>query len=390
MTPITERSVSFDDSAFLMKPKSSRTRMFGPTLVRQAVWMEFGGELVVPIEPTSTRQVAQDTVMLLRAMGCEPQRFPSDAAFDDWAVADADTALRKWEKKLRTAFGVEKIAPGRQVVDRQALTKHRKKMHRQYVKRTSVWRSHSHDNGRRRDSGLNKDSRGGYRRNSHQRKGRSRDESPYRPRLTLADALSDLVTALDETSTNEDSLGNGEHRNDDSEYEYAANEEQGLVAETNEHQRRVAAEGTFARSNNRRTKGDGNFGNDENHTRYGRQQYGLCAACGGLAHSVHYCYKRCKLCKQVYDAGKCEVFNELLTEPAVNTDYLFAFVGEVKWKHDGNCKGKWRNLGERKTDGSDVVEHEGCLTEALASSVDPCGTHPRNLAQTVKLLSCER
>ncbi|OWY95828.1 hypothetical protein PHMEG_00034068 [Phytophthora megakarya] len=28
----------------LMKPKSSRARMFGPTLVRQAVWMEFVGE----------------------------------------------------------------------------------------------------------------------------------------------------------------------------------------------------------------------------------------------------------------------------------------------------------------------------------------------------------
>ncbi|OWY94787.1 hypothetical protein PHMEG_00035383, partial [Phytophthora megakarya] len=54
------------------------------------------------------------------AMGCEPQRFLSDAALDDWAPADAGTALRKWRKKLRAAFGVEEIAPGRQVVAHQA------------------------------------------------------------------------------------------------------------------------------------------------------------------------------------------------------------------------------------------------------------------------------
>ncbi|OWZ09012.1 hypothetical protein PHMEG_00018351 [Phytophthora megakarya] len=93
----------------LMMTKSSWMQMFGPTLVCQAVWMNLGGELVVPIDSTSTRQVAQDTVMLLRAMGCEPQRFPSDAALDDWAPADAGTALRKWKKKLRAAFGVEEL-----------------------------------------------------------------------------------------------------------------------------------------------------------------------------------------------------------------------------------------------------------------------------------------
>ncbi|OWY91784.1 hypothetical protein PHMEG_00039494, partial [Phytophthora megakarya] len=100
--------------------KSSWMQMFSPTLVRQAVWMNLGGELVVPIDSTSTRQVAQDTVLLLKAMGCEPQRFPSDAALDDWAPADTGTALRKWKKKLRAAFGVEEIAPGRQVMARRA------------------------------------------------------------------------------------------------------------------------------------------------------------------------------------------------------------------------------------------------------------------------------
>ncbi|OWZ20746.1 hypothetical protein PHMEG_0004808 [Phytophthora megakarya] len=104
----------------LMTTKASWMQMFGTTLVHQAVWMNLGGELVVPIDPTSTRQVAQDTVMLLRAMACDPQRFPSDAELDDWAPAYTGTALRKWKRKLRPAFGVEEIAPGRQVVARQA------------------------------------------------------------------------------------------------------------------------------------------------------------------------------------------------------------------------------------------------------------------------------
>ncbi|POM77552.1 LOW QUALITY PROTEIN: Hypothetical protein PHPALM_5047 [Phytophthora palmivora] len=87
----------------LMKARSNWMQLFGPKQVRQAVWMDLG--LAVPIDSTSTQQVAQDTVLLLRAMGCEPQRFPSDAALKDWTPTDAGTALRKWKKKLRTSFG---------------------------------------------------------------------------------------------------------------------------------------------------------------------------------------------------------------------------------------------------------------------------------------------
>ncbi|OWZ23037.1 hypothetical protein PHMEG_0002145 [Phytophthora megakarya] len=53
----------------LMTTKSSWMQIFGPTLVRPAVWMNIGGESVVLIDSTSARQVAQDTVMLLRSMG---------------------------------------------------------------------------------------------------------------------------------------------------------------------------------------------------------------------------------------------------------------------------------------------------------------------------------
>ncbi|POM67562.1 Hypothetical protein PHPALM_16415 [Phytophthora palmivora] len=104
----------------LMKTRSNWMQLFGPKQVRQAVWMDLGGELAVPIDSTSTRQVAQDTVLLLRAMGCEPQRFPSDAALKDWTPTDAGTALRKWKKKLRTSFGVSEIGAGRQPIARRA------------------------------------------------------------------------------------------------------------------------------------------------------------------------------------------------------------------------------------------------------------------------------
>ncbi|KAJ8524104.1 hypothetical protein ON010_g17014 [Phytophthora cinnamomi] len=40
----------------------------------------------------------------------------------------------------------------------------------------------------------------------------------------------------------------------------------------------------------------------------GRPPYGLCASCGGANHSVHFCRRRCKFCKQIHDAGQCELF----------------------------------------------------------------------------------
>ncbi|OWZ15862.1 hypothetical protein PHMEG_00010436 [Phytophthora megakarya] len=109
-TPVANKAIG--KTLAIMMTKSSWMQNVRTTLARQAVWMNLGRDFVVPIHSTSTRQVDQDTVMLLRAMGCELPRFPSNAALDDWAPADAGTALRKGKKKLRAAFGVEEIAPG--------------------------------------------------------------------------------------------------------------------------------------------------------------------------------------------------------------------------------------------------------------------------------------
>uniref|UniRef100_H3H7J3 Eukaryotic/viral aspartic protease n=1 Tax=Phytophthora ramorum TaxID=164328 RepID=H3H7J3_PHYRM len=97
----------------LMKVKSNWMRSFAPEVVRQAIWMELGGELTVPVEAWNTRQVAEDTVQLLRAMGCEPQVFPSEADLRAWTPEDAATALRKWKQKLRSAFGVAEAGVSR-------------------------------------------------------------------------------------------------------------------------------------------------------------------------------------------------------------------------------------------------------------------------------------
>ncbi|OWZ12714.1 hypothetical protein PHMEG_00014078 [Phytophthora megakarya] len=302
-------------------------------------------------------------------------------------------------------------------------------------KRDSSVRRHSgQDGSRRRDSSRTEVSRSNYCRDDCRR-----DESPYRPIIILAEALSDLVTALNETSydkeyeLNEDSFGDGERRDDDdrysnrgSEYDYAVEDERGHVAAANDHERRAVAKGTFARSYNRRPKGDDHFKNGRgfaHDNRNGRQQYGPCAACGDLTHSVHYCYKRCKICKQVHDAGKCEAFNELasllrskvdqndltpklqsspstetglvpiglsrLAEPAVDADYLFAFAGEVKWPEDREMEiveGNVGSLGENEVGEVDAREYDG----GFGFEMGPNEAQRRSLVRTVKLLPGER
>ncbi|OWZ19080.1 LOW QUALITY PROTEIN: hypothetical protein PHMEG_0006728 [Phytophthora megakarya] len=127
-------------------------------------------------------------------------------------------------------------------------------------------------------------------------------------------------------------------------------DERGHVAAANDHERRAAAERTFARSGNPHPKGDGNFSNDRSHARdnsSGRQSYDPCAACWGLTLSVHYCYKRYKLCKQVHDAGKCEAFNELasLLRSKVDKNDLTPMLQSVMYEDPLNYAARPLNLG---------------------------------------------
>ncbi|KAE9209102.1 hypothetical protein PF002_g19204 [Phytophthora fragariae] len=89
----------------LMRTKSNWMRQFSPKMVRQAVWADLGRALAAPIDSTSTFAVARETEGLLRAMGCESQMYPSTMALADWSPTEAATALSKWKRKLRSAFG---------------------------------------------------------------------------------------------------------------------------------------------------------------------------------------------------------------------------------------------------------------------------------------------
>ncbi|EGZ06488.1 hypothetical protein PHYSODRAFT_532075 [Phytophthora sojae] len=208
------------------------------------------------------------------------------------------------------------------------------------------------DDSRRRDDRRRQDTRDGYRRDDsrtgHSRGDRRerdyerrRDDSRIVPRVTLADAsVEDIVAELQgrdarSTSTGRDSTRQqfsddsdaaSDRGSDDSWYSeegghdgYSTDGSDHYVAAAHESERRAAADGTYARSDNRPSRRDQSGREPSRDNRYQsrdgrdnrRRQYGPCAACGGLSHSAHFCNRRCKLCKQVHDAGRCEVFHEL-------------------------------------------------------------------------------
>ncbi|OWZ23629.1 hypothetical protein PHMEG_0001481 [Phytophthora megakarya] len=319
-------------------------------------------------------------------------------------------------------------------------------------------KSHSRENTHRSDHDQTEDTRTSYRRDRSRDDIRRRDESPYRPRITLADAMSAFVAALNvngsprhykgqsEASQYEEEdaepLYDEEHQTNEGqcpeEYPddgYASDGDYGHIAAANDTERRLAAEGSFGRSDQRQTKGSGGyFNSDKNHGRDGRKQFGPCAACGGMYHSVHYYLKRCKLCKQVHDAGKCEALAELttllrskvdkrdltpdlqslvfgpptetglipiglpqLTEPAVGADYMFAFAGEVEWHDDRDIKQVNKKITEEEEDSSRYEREErttndddrdNCHTAGVVCSLAQAEPEWLNLA--ARLLPCER
>ncbi|EGZ20551.1 Eukaryotic/viral aspartic protease [Phytophthora sojae] len=96
-----------------MMEASEWIRQFNPDAVRQATWTELKEELQHPVESSSTTQVVEDTVSLLRAMGFEPMTRPSEASIKDWPPAIAGKELHKWKRKLRLSFGETDLTLGR-------------------------------------------------------------------------------------------------------------------------------------------------------------------------------------------------------------------------------------------------------------------------------------
>ncbi|OWZ07280.1 hypothetical protein PHMEG_00020346 [Phytophthora megakarya] len=270
---------------------------------------------------------------------------------------------------------------------------------------SSVRRSSGQDGGYRRDSSRNEDSRSSYRRDNHYRDDHRRDELPrvaVSTENSLADASSDLVTALNETSVgpqtrqsgsydhgyeaNEDSFGDEERLDDEgrysnrgSEYDYAGEDDRGHVAAANDHERRAAPEGTFARSDNRRPKGDGHSNNDRGFTRdnrNGRRQYGPYEASMMLESVTPSTNSLASSGRKLTKNDLTPILEIVLAEHEVDADYLFACAAEVKWPEDREMgfvntteivEGNDGSLDENEADKLAVEEYGGYLTEASAS-----------------------
>ncbi|KAG6586900.1 Eukaryotic/viral aspartic protease [Phytophthora cinnamomi] len=151
---------------------------------------------------------------------------------------------------------------------------------------TSAYPPRSRESTRRRDDRRTDSSRDGYRRDRYDRRDRDfdrrRDDSRHVPRISLAEAsLADMMTELQvrgsrggrterssprrhSYSSSESEDGNGLYSEDDQsggDYsdDYNSEDEGGHVAAANDHERRAAADGTYARSDHRQRK-NGDFG----------------------------------------------------------------------------------------------------------------------------------
>ncbi|OWZ16973.1 hypothetical protein PHMEG_0009161 [Phytophthora megakarya] len=142
------------------------------------------------------------------------------------------------------------------------------------------------------------------------------------PRVTFAEG-STISELYDADSRDSDNAHDAFDGYDDSDNHDGWNPEEsryidkGMLVVTNESERRQEAEGIYARPDNKLMKSEflRGFNRDNRfqgqYNRNGgppRKQYGPCGACGDMFHSTHFCRRRCKLCKQVYDSGRCEVF----------------------------------------------------------------------------------
>ncbi|GMF26862.1 unnamed protein product [Phytophthora fragariaefolia] len=215
------------------------------------------------------------------------------------------------------------------------------------TRETSAYLPRGRDRSHGRDERRAETPRDGYRRDRHDRHGRGydrrMDDSRYTPRISLVEAsLSKVMAELQvrkskygrsersksrdmhrslEVSSSEDAedrLTDEDQSGSDYADPYHSGEHDRHVAAANDAERRTEAAGTYGRSENRGRCGDfPNRGLDRTSRHQGldrhSRQYGPCAACGCANHSAHYYIKRCKLCKQVLDAGKCEAFQTMST-----------------------------------------------------------------------------
>ncbi|KAE9163952.1 hypothetical protein PF004_g29986 [Phytophthora fragariae] len=218
-----------------------------------------------------------------------------------------------YPRRLSDIQRVEKII-------NQKLLGDKRKKQRDRTAADRVRESRRDDGNRRSESkrsdGYRERRRDDQRDRREDRRGR-RSEDRER-RVTLADAsVEDLRTALDERRASHetnfyDSFSEGSDKDaaaessSDSGSDYI---DAGAAAEPKRPPYRGGSSGAHQNSAPRSPGRSESRGYPPRRDESGeRRRYGPCGACGADGHDAHFCRRRCKFCKQVHDAGSCELF----------------------------------------------------------------------------------
>ncbi|OWZ02041.1 LOW QUALITY PROTEIN: hypothetical protein PHMEG_00026466 [Phytophthora megakarya] len=220
----------------------------------------------------------------------------------------------------------------------------------------------------RRDDKRHTSSSGGYgchdSRSRSRSQERSRNEPCHTSRVALVDAsVTDLITELQTRASSErpDEYSN-DYSNDDPIDFYEGDEadqdecdsdcdSRDEMPAANDNERRNAANGTVTSV----------------HKTMDNSRFPETKLCGGQNHSMHFCFRRCRLCQQLHDFDKCEAFDELAkilrtnvdkknishelpklpanrdcvgpyrsADQVIDTECLYAFTGKCEWPEDNN------------------------------------------------------
>ncbi|GMF44359.1 unnamed protein product [Phytophthora fragariaefolia] len=101
-----------------MRSESEWMMMFVPVAMPQAKWPVLGPELTQPVNSIDITQLVEDTVLLLKAMGFRCNGRPNSLILGDWSLSRAGAELLKCKRRLRLAFGLERLVGSRQMIAR--------------------------------------------------------------------------------------------------------------------------------------------------------------------------------------------------------------------------------------------------------------------------------
>ncbi|GMF34049.1 unnamed protein product [Phytophthora fragariaefolia] len=312
------------------------------------------------------------------------------------------------------------------------------------TRETSVYLSRGRDRSHGRDERRAETPRDGYRRDRHDRHGRGydrrMDDSRHTPRISLAEAsLSEMMAelqvreskygrteclksrdmrrSLEDSSCEdvEDRMTETDEDRSGSDYAdpYHSDEHDHHVAAANDAERRAEAVGTYGWSENRGRRGgfpNGGLDRNSRHRDLDRRsrQYGPCAACRGAnpppttVSSVVSYASRCTTPATRQPKLGCPNRAATVSLPPVDTDCVYALVGESKWLktqrrekvNEVNTKEieKERNgsFGGGESDERKTEEWNRGGSEGLVSSVTQKTWHDYQPENVIELLSGER